>query len=139
MARGRGEGLFPIAPEPAEGVGEFWGHAFAAMETLGPFEMMIVVVKGEGFGDEFVGGGPVAEGVVEVILPAEKINAEGFWFGEANDGGVGVAAADIGEAADPREDFAELVGAFPSGGEGADASGGTACEGDVLGLGAPIE
>ena len=109
------------------------------METLGPFEMMIVVVKGEGFGDEFVGGGPVAEGVVEVILPAEKINAEGFGFGEANEGGVGVASADIGEAADPREDFAELVGAFPSGGEGADASGRASCEGDVLGLGAPSE
>ena len=131
--------MFPIAPEPAEGVREFGGHAFAAMKTLGPFEMVIVVVKGQGLGDEFVGGGPVAEGIVEIILSAEEVDTKRFGFGEANEGGVGVAAADIGEAADPREDFAELVGAFPGGGEGADASGGTACEGDVLGFGAPIE
>ncbi len=109
------------------------------MKTLGPFEMVIVVVKGEGLGDEFIGGGPVAEGIVEVILSAEEVDAEGFGFGEANEGGVGVAAADIGEATHPREDFAELVGAFPGGGEGADASRGTSCEGDVLGFGAPSE
>lgn len=79
----------------------------------------------------------MAKWVIEVILSAEEVDAEGFGFCESNQGGVGVAAADIGEAAYPREHLTNLVRAFPCGSESADAARRTTGDGDMFGLGAP--
>ncbi len=115
-------GGFPVAPEPAQGIGEVGGHAFAAVEAGGPFKVVVVTLIGESAGHEFVGSGPVSIGVVEVVLSAEQVNTQGFGFDLTNQGGVSMTAAQIDKAADPTEDFAKAVWAFPGDGEGADAA-----------------
>ena len=73
----------------------------------------------------FVGEGPVAVFVVEIVFAGEEVGANGFLLGLADEGGVSVAAADVDEGADPDEGLAEGVGLFPTGSPGADAAGGT--------------
>ena len=76
----------------------------------------------EGGVEIFVGGGPVTEGVVEIAAGILEEDAEGFALGLADEGRVGVTAAEVHETADGREDFSELVGPLPSDGEGGDTA-----------------
>ncbi len=78
VLRSPGHRSLHIAPEPAKGVGEIRGHAFAAVEALGPVDAEVVVHVFERGGHHLVGEGPVAEFVVEIVFTIEQIDADGF-------------------------------------------------------------
>src|SRR5436853_5342321 len=100
-----------LPPEPFHGVGE---DAAAAVRVVavafGVIELFVVFHVAEGGVHLAVGEGPVADVVVEVAAGVLQEDADGFALGLADERRVGVAAADIGEAADGGEDFAEGLG-----------------------------
>ena len=122
-----GDGFF-VAPKPAEGLGKDRAAVLGVVAVaLDVVEAAIVAHVAEGGVEVFVGGGPVTEGVVEIAAGILEEDAEGFALGFADEGRVGVAAAEVYKTADGREHLAELVGAFPSDGESGDtAAAGTA-------------
>src|ERR1700744_305780 len=106
-----------IAPEPAEDFGHFHAGLFATVRSNSPGVVDVVAFFGEG-GDHFdVLGVPIAFGIVggvgaaaaaEVVEAVLQIDADGFAVALADEVGVDVAAAEVGEAADGADDFVEL-------------------------------
>lgn len=136
------------APEPAHGVGEDGGAVFAVVGAFASDELVIPVGEFEGCGHVLVGDPPTAELVIDIVFAVLEEDADGaaeleelfflwgvvgfvgvFEAGLADGRRVDVAAADVGEAADVGDDFLELVGAVPGGGEGADAAAAVAADG----------
>lgn len=66
---------------------------------------------------------PVAVCVVEIVRAVLQKYADRFPFRLADQRRVNVTAADVGEAADVAEHFAELVRTFPRDREGTNAAG----------------
>src|SRR4051794_15889853 len=79
---------------------------------------------------------PIASVNVEVVGTVLEKDADGFGFGFANQRGIFIAAAQPDKSADGSEDAAELVGALPGSGEGADGAGTGASDGVVVAIGA---
>src|SRR3954470_15829611 len=116
-----------LAPEPAERVGEDRLAVLAAVEALAVDEGVVIPLERQGLGHLLVGQGPVAVGVVEVVGAVLEEDADRLLVALADQGLVvvpplaaGRAAGDVGEAADPRQDLAEIVGTLPGHGPGAD-------------------
>ena len=107
---------------------------FGTVEALAVFEVVVVVFELQRRGHLFVGEGPVAILVVEVVFPGEEVGADGFLVGLADEGGVGIAAADVDEGADPDEGLAEGVGLLPADRPSTDSTGGTAGDAAHLGV-----
>ena len=133
-ATGGKKRLLHAFPDPAEGVGKDGAAVFAVVGAVAHDELVVVVFVFEGGSHLLVGERPVAELIVEICGAVLKENANGFAFGFANECFVVMAAADVGEAADVADDFAELVGSFPGDREGADAAGTHAADGTRFGF-----
>jgi len=102
-------------------------------------ELVIVVFELQGFIHLQVAEPPVAVFVIEIIFAVLEEDADGFPVGFADAGGVVVSAADVGEAADVTEHFAEPFGVFPGGSEGTDAATGNATDGPVCRIRGKVE
>ncbi len=116
-------GALSLPPDPAKGIGEKHAAFLDAVAAFGGDELVIVFCEGEGFGHLLVGEPPVAVGIVEILSAVLKPNAQRAFVLLANEGGVNVSAADVGEAADVADDLAEEVGSLPRDGEGANSAG----------------
>ncbi len=92
------------------------------MLAIGEDEFEIVVHVAEGGRHLLIAEGPVAVGVIEIGTTILQPEADRFALAGADEVGVGVTAADVGEGADGGEDLAELVWTLPGDGEGADAA-----------------
>ena len=130
-----------FSPNPAEGVGKKSAPVLDAVASVGGDEFVIVFGEGEGLGHLLVREPPIAVGVVEVVASVLKPDPKGAFLFLADECGIDVTAADIGEAADVADDIAEEVGPLPGDGEGADAAGtsstddtafGVFCEGEIF-------
>ena len=142
---GRIAGLV-VAPEPAERVGQDGAAVLVAVEALAEDEFVVVPGERERLGHLLVGQGPVAVVVVEVVGAVLEEDADRLLGGLADQGLVvvapfapGLAAGDVGEAADPREDLAELVRPLPGDGPGADAAAADAGDGAAVGVVAELD
>src|SRR5215204_2479878 len=100
-----------------------------AVEALAVLERVIVAGEGERLGHLLVGERPVAVLVVEVVGPVLEEDADWLARRLADERRIIVAAlaqrrptGDVDEAADPGEDFAELIGALPGDREGANTA-----------------
>ena len=111
-----------LTPEPFECGRQQWASVFAVVFPLGEDELKVIVHVAQGGGHLLIAEWPVAMRIVEIIATVLQPEAEGFGFGGADQIRVGVTASDVGEGADGGEDFAELVGSLPGGGESADAT-----------------
>lgn len=104
------------------------------MLALSEHEFVVVIQVLQGGGHLLVAERPVAVGIVEISPAILQPEAEGFALGGADQVGVGVAAADVGERSDGGEDLAELVGALPGDGEGADAAAAGSADRALVGV-----
>jgi hypothetical protein len=112
-----------LAPEPFQGFRKYAAAVLGGVAVaLGVVEARVVTHVKQGGVHLLIGQGPVPELIVHVSAGILLVDAEGFALGLANDGGVGISAGEIREAADGGEDLAELVGTLPSHGEGGDAA-----------------
>jgi hypothetical protein len=122
-------------PEPAQRVGEDRGAVLVVVAvTFSEIETHIVAHVAEGGVHVFVGGGPVAERIVEVAAAVLQENADRFALRFADERWVGVAAHEVHEATDRGEHFAKLVGALPRDGEGGDGAAAGAGDGAFFGI-----
>ena len=94
----------------------------AVVRAITHHEPVVVAREGQRAGHGPVGQRPIAMQVVEVVLAVLQEDPQGLALGLADQGRVGVATADVGEAADLREHLAEMIGPFPGDREGADAA-----------------
>ena len=78
-----------------------------------------------------VPSGTFAPVVVRAVL---EEHADRFWLRTSDQVWVPMAPADVGETADVTDDFAELIGAIPSHGKGADAPAADAANGVSFGI-----
>src|SRR5206468_1276673 len=92
-------------------------------------ESVIIPRELQALGHLLVGQGPVAVGVVEVVGAILEEDADRLPARLADQGFVvvapfapGLAAGDVGEAADPRQHLAKLVRPLPGDGPGSDAA-----------------
>ncbi|HXB72442.1 MAG TPA: hypothetical protein VNY05_29665 [Candidatus Acidoferrales bacterium] len=69
------------------------------------------------------------------LEPSCKENSQWLGLHFADEAGVDIAAAQVGEAADEAEDTAEGVGPLPGRGKGGDTARTGACNGAVVGVG----
>jgi len=112
-----------VAPEPAHGLGEDGTAVFERVATLAVDELVVIPFVGESGRHILVRDGPVPENDVEVPGPRLQGHAQRSGVAPTDQGGVGVPAPYVGEAAAVADHFAEGVGALPGHREGADASG----------------
>src|SRR5579871_1806821 len=112
-----------------------------AMPAVPKDELVVVALEGERFRHLLVAEGPVAERVVQVVVAILQEDADGLLLLTADHKRVVVAALDtgsatrqVGIAADPGEDLAELVGALPGDCERADRAGAEARDGAAAGV-----
>ena len=118
-----------FAPEPPERVGEDRPAVHGAVAVaLGVFKMDIVAHVAQGGVHVFICDRPVAVIVVEIPAHIFEIDADGLALGLADQGRIGVAAAEIDETADGGVDLAKLIGPLPRGGEGRDAAAARAAD-----------
>src|SRR4051812_22088938 len=84
----------------------------AAVGAFAEDVFVVVVFEFEGGVHESVGFDPVPTGtaVTEVVSAVLEENADGLFVGDADEFGIFVAAADVGEAADMADDFANWSG-----------------------------
>ena len=124
--------MFPIAPEPADGVGEELGAVFAVVAAVAPDVAVVVAGVGEGALQGLVGHPPIAAVDVVIVGAVLEENAEGLRLGLADEAGVAVAAAEADVGADDTEHAGKFRGAFPGGGEGGDGPAAGAADGAVV-------
>src|SRR5262249_14989469 len=103
---------------------------------VAPDHLVVVLLELEGGFHLLVAQGPVAVLVVEIAFAVLEEDADGLVLGLADDAGVAVAAADVGEAADVAEDLGGKVGALPGDGGGADVAGSGPADAAAGGIGA---
>ena len=126
---GRGaDGSGIVAPEPAQGVGQDRRALLAAVPLRADDELHIVAGEAQRRRDILIADIPVAG--VDVLIGGAVLHkdAQRARLVFADVGGEGVAAAQVGEAADVTDDAVELIGARPGGDEGGDAAGTRAAE-----------
>lgn len=109
------------------------------MTSVGGHKFVIVFGEGEGLVHLLVGEPPVAVGVIEVLSTVLEPDAKRPLVLLADEGGVDVAAADVGEATNMADDFAEKVGTLPGDGEGADAAGAGSADRSLVGIFGEVE
>ena len=107
---------------------------FAAVRSAPPDHSEVVVHEGECGFHLFVGQGPVAVTVVEVVESVLEEDSDWLSFGLPNPRRVNVAASNIDETADMTDDFPEGIGALPGNREGADSARAIAADCSVLWL-----
>lgn len=95
-------------------------------------ELVVVVEKLEGGGHLFVSQGPMTVEIVEIVHALLKKDSQGFGIGFANDEGVAVAPANVGETADVTKHFAEGFRSFPGDGKGGDSTRANPSDGATL-------
>src|SRR5262245_54781639 len=108
---------------------------------MSPLEFEIVFGESQRFGHLLVGQGPIAMLIVQIVFAVLQEDADWLLRSLANQGLVIVSAfaqrrsaGDVGKAADPRQDFAELIRALPRDGERADAAAADAADGAAGGV-----
>src|SRR5882757_4413295 len=80
--------LGPVAPEPAEGVGEDGAALLAGVAAVAEDELIIVAGEFQGGGHVLGAEGPVAVEVVEVVAAVLEEDADGLGgFNLADEGG----------------------------------------------------
>lgn len=104
------------------------------MTSIGGDELVIVFGEGEGLGHLLVREPPITVGVVQVVASVLKPDPKRAFLFLADESGIDVTAADIGEAANVADDLAEEVGPLPSDGEGADAAGTCSADNAAFGV-----
>src|SRR5436190_11879236 len=83
------------------------------MRALPVLEAIVVAFEAQRHRHVEVGNGPAAIGIVEIVDRPLEEHADGFWSILPHAGNVGVAAADIGEAADMADDTCKAVRPLP--------------------------
>src|SRR5215475_2056213 len=132
---------FVTLPQPAQAVRQNRAPVPVAVEAMSKLEFEIVLGEGQRFSHLLVGQGPVAMQIVEVVFAVLKEDADRFRRSLADQRRIIVSAfaqrrpaGDVGKAADPRQNFAELIRALPGDGEGADAAAADAADGAAGGV-----
>src|SRR5262245_28787829 len=110
-----------LAPQPAQRIGQDRPAVLAVVAAVAPLHVVVVLLVLERRFHLQIAEPPVAVLVVQVGRPVLKEDADGFVLGLADDAGIAVAAADVREAADVAEHFAEEVRPLPGDGESANA------------------
>ena len=101
-------------PQPPQRVGQNDAAVLAVVRAVSHHELRVVAGEGERTGHGAVGQGPVTVEVIEVVDAVLQEDSQRLALGLTNQGRVGVAAPDVGEAADLREHLAEVIRTFPS-------------------------
>src|SRR5262252_10980482 len=132
---------FIILPQPAQAVWQNRAPVPVTVEAVPPFEFEIVLGVSQRFGHLLVGQGPIAMLIVQIVFAVLQEDADRFLRSLANQRLVIVSAfaqrrpaGDVGKAADPRQNFAELIRALPRDGERADAAAADAADGATGGV-----
>src|SRR5690606_3483207 len=99
--------LIPTAPQPAQRVGQDRAAVHAAMAAGSADKLVVVLFKLQCFRHLLVREPPVAVFVVDVVLAILQEDAERLRIRLANQSGIDMAAADVGEAADMAQHFAK--------------------------------
>src|SRR5262245_36404905 len=123
IASQRSSGFRVIPPEPAEDLRQDGAAVVVRMSALAEDILQVVTLLLQSRDHGLVLEEPVAGGVagVAVVLAAVlNEDADRLAVGLADQLRVDVPPADVGEAADQADHLAELVGALPGHGEGAD-------------------
>src|SRR5215468_1735359 len=95
----------------------------AVVGALAVVEFDVVFTECQSRKHLLVGERPVAKIIIEIVTAILQKYAQRFFVATAADHtGVGIAAANVGEAADVREHFAELVGPLPGNSERTDSA-----------------
>src|SRR5438045_1847693 len=102
-----------IPPQPPERIRQHGGLVGVGMRTDTADELLVVALEHQRFFHLKIRQPPVAGLVIEVVLPVLETDANLFLLRLADDARVCVAVTDIGEAADRRPHFAELIGLLP--------------------------
>src|SRR5262245_35348701 len=99
------------------------------MAAMPEDKLVVVPLEGERLRHLLVAEGPVAERIVQIVVTILQEDTAGLLLLAADHKGIVVAALDtrraarqIGIAADPGEDLAELIGALPGDRERADGA-----------------
>ncbi len=126
----------PVAPDPAEDVGEDLGGVLLIVTAFAPGVVHVVAGPGEAAFHHLVRHPPVAAVEVIVASAALEEDAEGLGLEFADEHGqlIGTVNADVG--ADAGEHTAEAIRAMPGDHEGADAAAAVASDGGVIRIGA---
>src|SRR5262245_48427864 len=119
-----------IAPEPAHHIGKDRAPLLLSVAADAPRVVQIVALVGQRAHQPHVLQEPVARLVVlavtsdaaVVVAAVLQVDADRLPVGPPDDVGVGVTAAEVGEAADDAEHLAELVGPLPRDGERRDGA-----------------
>src|SRR6266487_1233574 len=117
-----------VAPEPTQRIRENGPAVAIAVEAVPVLEPVVVPGVRQGLRQRLIGERPVAVRVVEIVFAVLQEDAYGLArCCLANERLVvvpafscGLAAGDIGKAADPGQDLAEFVRTFPRDRECAD-------------------
>ena len=111
---------------------------FIAVESVAVFEFVIVARELQRFCQCQICLRPVAVGVVQIVLAVLHENPDRFLGSLANQRRVIVAAfascrsvSDVREAADPRQNFAELCGTLPCNSPRTDAAAADTADGSA--------
>ena len=111
------------------------------MSTFRHYQSVFVARELQGRGQILVSQGPVSEQIIEIVFAFLKIDFDrlGIAFAFADQAWVGPASPDIGVTTNVAENFPKLVRAFPSDGEGSDASRRDTANGPLLGIFADVK
>src|SRR5262249_31808223 len=132
---------FVILPQPTQAVWQNRAPVPITVEAVSPLEFEIVLGESQRFGHLLVGQWPIAMLIVQIVFAVLQEDADRLLRSLANQRLVIVSAfaqrrpaGDVGKAADPRQNFAELIRALPRDGERADAAAADAADGSAGGV-----
>lgn len=124
-----------ISPDPAEGVWEDCAAVLSIVAAIAAYEFIVVFTELKGVLHLEVCEPPVTEAVIEIAGSVLEEDADVALLFLPHEGGVDVSSFNISKAADVADDFMKKVGPFPSGGEGADATGAGSANGTHFRIG----
>ena len=139
LALRRRDRVFPIAPQPAERVGQDRGALDVVVAPVSRDEADVVARVLEGAGHRLVPDPPVAAVDVQVAAAVLEEDADRPRLGLADEGGVHVTRAQSGVGADERQHAPERIGPVPGHRERADASGRGAADGPEARIGGEVQ
>ena len=104
----------------------------AIVASIAEDEAEVIFAELQGGSHLVVGQGPTAVEIIEIIGSILQEYPDVLALGLADDTGVDMATADIGEAANMADDLVEIVGSLPGRCEGADSARADAGDGPHL-------
>src|SRR5207244_1494737 len=112
-----------IPPQPAQRIGQDRAAVFGVVAFAAELELVVVTHEFQRGGHLLIRQRPVSMKIVEVVRAVLQKDADRFLFGFSDQRLVVVAAANVREAADRAEHFAEFVRTLPRHGPRANAAG----------------